>query len=158
MASDTYIALAVSLPKPFFPDGDDACWVAGREICSRLERYLVPIGHLIPQSHRGGIIEEWGLTFESRCGGEEYSYDIFYLECPNYTLDDQLKMVIRYHPKPLLRAEYKWWQWWFAKPRFEWLAAEHPLYHAMRAFGQTFDWSKMMTRAELNEIEGVEYA
>jgi hypothetical protein len=158
MAGDTFIALAVSLPKAYFPDGDDACCVAGREICVRLEHHLIGRGHVVDETVRGGLKEEWGLSFESRCGAETFCYDVYYVEHSLQTRDDQLEMAIRYYPKPPARTEPGWLERWYSKPAFEWLPIHHPLHDVMRTFGESLDWSRMLTREELGEIEGVEYA
>jgi hypothetical protein len=156
--SDVYIAVAVSLPLEFFPDKDDKCWVAGKHTCRRLEAHLLDRRHTIHGDFSGGREEEWGISFESYCEPEKLRYDILYLSYPYPTRDRHLVMVVEYYPKPPEVSGASWFDRWFNPPPFRWLEAGHAMHETMREFGKSFEWFAMLTKSQLGDLTGTEYA
>jgi hypothetical protein len=138
--SDPFVAMVLRVPEDLFSDDDELCLAACRFVCTRLESHLVQHGHQIADWIQGGCDEDWGVYFESQCGGQTFDYAIAFFGAP--TGEPQNMLILQYHLKtPFFRRLFK---------GQESLGVDHHLHRTMQQLAREFSSSRMLTQSQFD--------
>lgn len=138
--SSTPAVLAVDLPEEAFVEEDGPCIAAGMKLSKQLSAHLRASGHVIPDWLKDGCAEDAWVHLESIEGHNHYVYSIVFFQHD----DHYNAMAIQYSRKVSLLQRI------FKKP--DGVEAGDQLHQVMRDFGRTFQYSKMLSRAEFDAL------